>query len=187
MCVRYIILIVTTSNFKNDALKDQTIKIMIFSLICKMIKHSLFQGSQFRTVPAGTASIYRSGQCTGTDNPLISYREKYRSYRPRTGCTGEIRLFRPVNGYRVKTSFVRKENKEEGEKEEDDDEAGWRREAIASSSSFLFFFFFSVGLSVSLSFFFSFFFAEPFFLLLLCWSVYIPLPFFIFFLLLLLC
>ena len=82
------------------------------------------QGSQFHTVLAGTASIYRSGQCTGTDNPLISYREKYRSYRPRTGCTGEIRLFRPVNGYRAETSFVRKENREEGEKEEDDDEVG---------------------------------------------------------------
>ena len=58
---------------------------------------------------------------------------------------------------------------------------GWRREATASSSSFLFFFFFSVGLSVSLSFFFSFFFAEPFFLLLLCWSVRLPLLFFFFF------
>ena len=41
--------------------------------------------------------------------------------------TGEIQLFRPVNGYWAETrkvSFVRKENKEEGEKEEDDDEAG---------------------------------------------------------------
>ena len=35
------------------------------------------QGSQFRTVPVGTAGIYRFGQCTGTDNLLISYRKKY--------------------------------------------------------------------------------------------------------------
>ena len=118
MCVRYIILIVTTSKFKNDSLKDQIVKIMIFSLSCKMIKHSLFQGSQFHIVPAGTAGIYRSGQCTGTDNPLFRTGKNI----GRTSCTGEIRLFRPVNGYRAKTSFVRKENREEGEKEEDDDE-----------------------------------------------------------------
>ena len=134
------------------------------------------QGSQFRTVPACTADIYRSSQYTstktGTDNPFISYRKKYQPYRPRTDCTGEIRLFWLVNEYRAETSFVRKENKEEGEKEEDDDEVGWRREAIASSSSsFLFFFFFSVGFSVSLS----------FFLLLLCWFVRLPLLFFLFF------
>ena len=29
------------------------------------------QGSQFRTVLASTAGIYRSGQCTGIDNPLF--------------------------------------------------------------------------------------------------------------------
>ena len=78
------------------------------------------QGSQFHTVPAGTAGIYRSGQCTGTDNPLISYQKKYRPYQLHTG---EIQLFQSVNGYRAETSFVRKENREEGEKEEDDDEA----------------------------------------------------------------
>ena len=82
------------------------------------------QGSQFGIVPAGTANIYRSDQCAGTDNPLISYRKKYWSYRSRTDYTDKIRLFRPVNGYRAETSFVRKENREEGEKEEDDDEAG---------------------------------------------------------------
>ena len=109
MCVRYIILIVTTSNFKNDALKDQTIKIMIFSLICKMIKHSLFQGSQFRTVPAGTAGIYHSSQFTSTDNPLFRTGKNTSC----TGCTGEIRLFQTVNGYQAETSFVRKENREE--------------------------------------------------------------------------
>ena len=54
---------------------------------------NIYQGSQFRTVP------YRTGQCTGTDTPLVSYWKKYRLHRP---CTGGIRLFRPVNGYRVK-------------------------------------------------------------------------------------
>ena len=93
---------------------------------CESIKcsNSCKQGSQFHTVLAGTAGIYRSSQCTGTDNPFILYQKKYQSYRLRTGCTGQIRLFRPVNGYWAETSFVRKENREEGEKEEDDDEAG---------------------------------------------------------------
>ena len=138
------------------------------------------QRSQFCTVPAGNAGIYHSGQCTGTDNPLISYRKKYRPYRLRNNYIDEIRLFRPINGYQAETSFVRKENREEGEMKKPMMKQGWRREAIASSSSFLFFFFFSVGLSVSLSFFF-FFFAEPFFLLLLYWSVRLPLLFFFFF------
>ena len=39
------------------------------------------QGSQFRTVPAGMVDIYRTGQCTGTSTPLVSYRKKYRPYR----------------------------------------------------------------------------------------------------------
>ena len=116
-------------------------------------------------------------------------------------------LYLPVNGYRAETqtvSFVRKENREEGEKKEDDDEVGlqgWHREATASfssasssfsssssssSSSFPFFFFFSVDLSVSLFFLlnlFFFFFSVGlsislsffFFLLLLCRSVRLPL------------
>ena len=44
-----------------------------------------------------------------------------------TNRTSEIRLFRLVNGYWAETqkvSFVRKENREEGEKEEDDDGVG---------------------------------------------------------------
>ena len=57
---------------------------------------------------------YRTGQCTDTNNPLISFRKKYQSYWLCTDCTGEIQLFRSENGYRAETwkvSFVRKENK----------------------------------------------------------------------------
>ena len=39
------------------------------------------QGSQFRTVPAGTAGIYHTGQCIGIDTPLFRTRKKNRSYR----------------------------------------------------------------------------------------------------------
>ena len=42
------------------------------------------QGSQFRTVPVGTAGIYRTGPCISTDTPLVSYRKKYRPYQPHT-------------------------------------------------------------------------------------------------------
>ena len=38
-------------------------------------------GSQFYTVPAGTAGKYHINQCTGTDYPLISYRKKYWPYQ----------------------------------------------------------------------------------------------------------
>ena len=40
------------------------------------------QGYQFRTVSVGTAKIYRTGQQSGTLDPLVSYRKKYRPYRP---------------------------------------------------------------------------------------------------------
>ena len=43
------------------------------------------QGYRFRTVPAGMAVIYRSGQQSGTLDLPVSYRKKYRLYRPRTG------------------------------------------------------------------------------------------------------
>ena len=46
---------------------------------------SYTQGYQFRTVPASTAGIYRTGQQSGTLDPPVSYRKKYRPYRPRTG------------------------------------------------------------------------------------------------------
>ena len=49
------------------------------------------QGCQFRTVPAGTAGIYRTGQQFGTFDPPVLYRKKYRSYRPRTDRTGQFR------------------------------------------------------------------------------------------------
>ena len=39
------------------------------------------QGSQFHTVPAGMAGIYRTDQCTSTSTPLVSYRKKYWPYR----------------------------------------------------------------------------------------------------------
>ena len=51
---------------------------------------NIYQGSQFRTVPASAPVqiplLFRTGK-------------KYRLHRP---CTGGIRLFRPVNGYWVK-------------------------------------------------------------------------------------
>ena len=43
---------------------------------------------------------YRTGQQSGMLDPLVSYRKKYRPYRHRTG---EIRLYRPVIGYRTET------------------------------------------------------------------------------------
>ena len=44
-------------------------------------KRRLDQGSQFHTVPAGTAGIYHTSQCTSTDNSLVSYWKKYQPYR----------------------------------------------------------------------------------------------------------
>ena len=46
------------------------------------------QGYQFRTVPAGTAGIYRTGQQSGTLDPPVSYQKKYRPYQ---SCTGQFR------------------------------------------------------------------------------------------------
>ena len=66
----------------------------------------LYQGSEYRTILAGMAGIYRIGQCTGTSTTPISYRKKYRQYWTRTGHTGEIRLFRPVNRYRPEQKAV---------------------------------------------------------------------------------
>ena len=43
-----------------------------------MIYLYLTQGSQYRTVPAGTADVYRTGKQISTINPPISYRKKYR-------------------------------------------------------------------------------------------------------------
>ena len=51
--------------------------------------HNLSQVSQYRTVSAGTASIYRTGKQTGTVNPPVSYRKKYRPYRSISGNTGQ--------------------------------------------------------------------------------------------------
>ena len=107
------------------------------------------QESQFCIVPAGTDGIYRTGQCIGTNNPLVSYQKKYQSYLLHIGCTGKIRLFWSINGYRAETqkvSFVRKENREEGEKEEDNDEVG-----VALWSNYFFFFFFLFSFSSSSS------------------------------------
>ena len=59
-------------------------------------------------------------------NALVQITSLFRTGK-NTNRTGEIWLFRPVNGYRAETqkvSFVRKENREEGKKEEDDNGAG---------------------------------------------------------------
>ena len=57
------------------------------------------QGYRFRTVPTGTAGIYRTGQQSGTLDPPVSYRKKYRAYR----------AYRPISGntsrYRKKFFF----------------------------------------------------------------------------------
>ena len=63
------------------------------------------QGYQFRTVPADTAGIYRTGQQSGTLDPPVSYRKKYRPYRPRTSCTGQ---FRAIPAGTVRTGRYRK-------------------------------------------------------------------------------
>ena len=49
-----------------------------FSIMRSVMKEN--QGSQFRTILASTAGIYCIGQCTSTDNPLVSYQKKYRFY-----------------------------------------------------------------------------------------------------------
>ena len=66
----------------------------------------LYQGSEYRTVLAGMAGIYRIGQCTGTNTTPISYRKKYQPYRTRINHTGEIWLFRSVNGYQPEQKAV---------------------------------------------------------------------------------
>ena len=38
------------------------------------------QGSQFRTILAGTTGIYHIGQCIGTVTPFVSYQKKYKPY-----------------------------------------------------------------------------------------------------------
>ena len=66
-------------------------------------------GCQYRTVPAVPAGIYRTGQQSGTLNPPVSYRKKYRPYRPRTGRTGQFRAILAGTGrtgrYRKKFFF----------------------------------------------------------------------------------
>ena len=49
------------------------------------------QGYQFRTVPASTAGIYRTGQQSGTLDPPVSYRKKYLPYRSISGNPGRYR------------------------------------------------------------------------------------------------
>ena len=52
---------------------------------------NLDQGSQFHTVPASTAGIYRTGQQSNTFDPPVSYQKKYQLYQPHTGRTGQFR------------------------------------------------------------------------------------------------
>ena len=59
----------------------------------------------YHTVPAGTASIYRTGKQTGMVNPLVSYRKKYRPYRPCTDRTGQFRAI-PTNTEKKFFSFI---------------------------------------------------------------------------------
>ena len=73
-----------------------------FVKVC-MTYTPFLQGSQYRTVSVGMAGIYHTGQCTGTGTPSISYKKKYRPYQTRIG---EIRLFRPVNGYHPEQKSV---------------------------------------------------------------------------------
>ena len=75
------------------------------------------QRSQFRIIPASMVGIYRTDQCTGTGTPFVSYWKKYRPYRPRTGSTSEIWLFRPIKMFRIGTNKKKKE-KEKEEKDE---------------------------------------------------------------------
>ena len=64
------------------------------------------QGYRFRTVPASTIGIYHTGQQSGTLDPPVSYRKKYRAYRP---CTGQFRAIPAGTGrtgrYRKKFLF----------------------------------------------------------------------------------
>ena len=50
-----------------------------------------YQGCQFRTVPAGTVGIYCIGQQSSMFDSPVSYRKKYRSYRPISGNTSRYR------------------------------------------------------------------------------------------------
>ena len=59
------------------------------------------EGSQYRTVPAGTVGIYRIDQCTDIGTPLFCTGKN----TGHTGHTSEFWLFRPVNGYRAETRF----------------------------------------------------------------------------------
>ena len=61
---------------------------------CTYIIWSYFQGSQYRTVPASTAGIYRTGKQTGTVNHLVSYQKKYRPYWSISGNTGHTGRYR---------------------------------------------------------------------------------------------
>ena len=65
----------------------------------------MHQCCQFRTVPAGTAGIYRTGQQSGTFDPPVSYRKKYRPYR---SCTGRTDQFRAIPAGTGRTGRYRK-------------------------------------------------------------------------------
>ena len=54
----------------------------------RIVGSCLSQGCQFRTVPTGTAGIYRTGQQSSTFDPPVQY---WKKYRPRTGRTGQFR------------------------------------------------------------------------------------------------
>ena len=73
-------------------------------------QRSSTQCCQFRTVPAGTAGIYRTGQQSGTFDSPVSYRKKYRPYRPRTSRTSQFRAIPAGTGrtgqYRKKVFFL---------------------------------------------------------------------------------
>ena len=64
---------------------------------------NLDQGSQFHTVSASTAGIYRTGQQSNTFDPPISYQKKYQLYRSHTG---RIDQFRAILGVPTGTEFL---------------------------------------------------------------------------------
>ena len=63
------------------------------------------QESQFRTVPAGTAGIYRTNKQSSTYNPPVSYRKKYRTYQP---CTRHTSQFRAIQAGTMRTGRYKK-------------------------------------------------------------------------------
>ena len=74
--------------------KELRLETFVIQIIYATYVNNLLQGYRFRTVPAGTARIYRTGQQSGMLDPPVSYRKKYRPYRHHTGEIQPYRLYR---------------------------------------------------------------------------------------------